>query len=422
MKKAKNFYLFAGIICYKFFCDYVYDNVISELFSYQNFENNPNNKSIFISWLMVLLLSPLIIKINFQEKLSSSIVKVLVLCSFIPTCTMIGFHSSYEMEYIILIFIYWCVLLTSNIYMPKIIFGKSNYLQNTNFYEILVTVLCITIIFISFKYTGFRLQFDLINVYDVRAEARTYSMPTFLGYLATFSDNILPIALVYFLYRKKKIIALIIGFVIFLNYGITATKQIIFLLFLSILGYFFIRNLKFTNKFIWIFITLLFAGILEFMIFETWFISLLSTYRVFFIPAKLHYVYYNYFSTHEFDYFRQSFFKYFTESPYKDNIGFLMGYEDIGDFTARANNGLFTDAYYNFGIIGVLIFPLILVFILKILDGAVIGLNERFLFIIIISVSFILIGLPFSTALFSAGLIPLIIFLNSLKRESTNYG
>ena len=65
MKKAKYFYLFAGIICYKFLCDYVYDNVISVLFSYQNFENNPNNKSVFISWLIVLLLSPLIIKINF---------------------------------------------------------------------------------------------------------------------------------------------------------------------------------------------------------------------------------------------------------------------------------------------------------------------------------------------------------------------
>ena len=57
-----------------------------------------------------------------------------------------------------------------------------------------------------------------------------------------------------------------------------------------------------------------------------------------------------------------------------------MGYEDIGDFSARANNGLFTDAYYNFGMIGVVIFSIIVVVILKILDGSVFGLSEKFFY------------------------------------------
>ena len=416
MKISRNFYLIIAIIGYKCLCDFVYGNIISILFAYQNFENNPDKTSSYISWMMVLLLSPLIIKTNFQEKLSSSIVKVLILCSFIPTCTMIGFHSSYDLEYIILMFIYWLLLLTLNIYIPKITFNSASYFRSIYFTEMSVTILCIAVVFISVKYTGLRLHYDLINVYDVRTEARTYSMPTLLGYLQTFSDNILPIAFVYYLYQKKRLVAMMIALVIFINFGITATKQIIFLLFLAILGYYFIKNLKFTNKFIYIFIALLTAGCVEFFVFNTWYISLLSTYRVMFIPAKLHYVYYNYFSTHELDYFRQSFLKYLFESPYKENIGFLMGYEDIGDITARANNGLFTDAYFNFGFAGVLMFPLIVVIVLKILEGAVSGLNERFLFIIVITVSFILIGLPFSTALFSGGIIALMIILSSLKR------
>ena len=97
-----------------------------------------------------------------------------------------------------------------------------------------------------------------------------------------------------------------------------------------------------------------------------------------------------------------------------------MGFEDIGDFTARANNGLFTDAYFNFGVIGVIIFPVIVVFILKILDGAVIGLPEKFLFIIIASTSFVLLGLPFSTALFSGGILSLIILLLSIPKNVFN--
>lgn len=419
MLKYKYLYLFLGIIFYKFLCDYSYANIISILFDYQSFENNPNFESMLISWLMVLLLSPLIIKTNFDEKLSSAIIKVLIFISLIPTCTLIGFNSSFETEYIVLMFIYWVVLLTSNLYMPKIIFGNSNYLGKLKFDKIIIVILILTVIVISWNYAGFRFQFDIYNVYDVRVESRGYKIPLIWGYLLTFADNILPIAFVYFLYRKKRIIAFCIAFIIFLNFGITASKQIIFLLFMSFLGFYFIRNLKFTNKFIWLFIGLISVSILEFIYFETFIISIFSTYRVLFIPAKLHYVYYDFFSNNEFDYFRQSFFKFFLESPYKENIGFLMGYHDAGIWTARANNGLFSDAYYNFGIIGVFIFPIIVVVILKILDSSVSGLNQRFLFIIIISVSFVFNNLPFSTALISAGIIPLIFYLNSLKK--TNY-
>ena len=410
--------MFLGIIFYKFLCDYSYDNIVSRNWGYQNFDNNPNFESMFISWLMVLFLSPLIIKTNFEEKLSSGIIKVLILVSLIPTCTIIGFHSSYETKFIVLVFLYWVVLLTSNLYMPKIIFSNSNYLEKLNFDKIFIVILCLAIIFAAWRYTGFRFQFDIYNVYDIRVEARGYSIPLIWGYLLTFSDNILPIAFVYSLYKKQRIITFCIGFVIFLSFGIAGSKQVIFLLFLSLLGFYFIKNLKFTNKFIWLFIGLLSLGILEFIYFETFIISIFSTYRVLFIPAKLHYTYYDFFSNNELDYFRQSFFIFFTESPYKENIGFLMAYEDVQFWGGRANNGLFSDAYYNFGDIGVFIFPIIVVVILKILDGSVSGLNERFLFIIIISVSFILNSLPFSTALITAGIIPLIVFLSSLKRKS----
>lgn len=370
-----------------------------------------------ISWGFFLIFSPLIIKTNFKENLSSSIVKVLIFISFFPTCTMIAYHSSYELEYIILIFAYWAILLISNLYIPRIILGKGRLSKTNNVVEIFALVLSFTVLFISWKFTGFRLQLDLLEVYEIRAEARGYQTSLLIGYLATFADNLLPIILVYFLHKRKNKLAILISLVIFINFGIAGTKQVMLLLILALTGFYIFKSLKISNYFIWGFIGLLLIGFAEFIIFKTWFVTTLSTYRVFFIPAKLHYVFYDYFSTHELDYFRQSFFKYFLESPYKDNIGFLMGYEDIGDFSARANNGLFTDAYYNFGIIGVVIFPIIVVVILKILDGSVFGLSEKFLFIITISTSFVLLGLPFSQVLFSAGIIPLVLLLYTIPRD-----
>lgn len=403
---------------YKIACDYAYGNIISVLFEYQNFRNIPTNFTENFSWFMIISLSPLIINTFNKESLSSSIITILILVSLIPTTTLIAFDSTYKIEYLILMYLYWLLLLTANIYLPNIVINKGEIKGFRNAYKYITIILCATVIFLSWKFTGFRFHFGLYDVYDLRAEAREYEVPLIIGYLSTFSDNLLPILLVYFLYKKKYTVALLIVVVILLNFGLTATKQILFLLFLALLGFFLVKSFKFIRLYIWAFLLLIYVCICEFIIFGTYFISIFSIYRIFFIPAKLHYVYFDFFSTRELDYFRQSALKYFLNSPYKENIGFLLGDYDIGDITARANNGLFSDAYMNFGVIGILIFPIIVVIILKTLDGASKGLNERILFIVTSSISFVFLGLPFTTALFSAGIIVLILFFYTLPREN----
>lgn len=415
--KYKDIYTFIGIILYKIACDYLYSNIISMVFEYQNFRNNPTNFTEYYSWFMVLSLSPLMIKTFNNESLSSSITTIIILVSLIPTATLIAFDATYKIEYLILMYVYWLLFLTANLYLPKIFINKGEIAGFKNAYKYITAILCATVIFVSWKFTGFRFHFGLNDVYDLRSEARGYEVPLIIGYLSTFSDNLLPVLLVYFLHKKKYTIAFFIIGVILLNFGITATKQILFLLFLALLGFFVVKSFKIIRLYIWAFLFLIYTCITEFIVFGTYFISIFSTYRIFFIPAKLHYVYYDFFSTRELDYFRQSALKYFLNSPYKENIGFLLGDYDIGDITARANNGLFSDAYMNFGILGVLIFPVIIVLILKALDGATKGLSQRILFIVTSSTSFVFLGLPFTTALLSAGIVVLIILFYTLPRE-----
>jgi len=416
--KRKNIYMLIAIITYKFSCDYAYNSIISIIFAYQNFRNNPTFLSEVYSWFMVLSLSPLIIKSFNKESLSSSIISILILVSFIPTTTLIAHDGTYKFEYLILMHLYWFFFLAANIYFPKIILKNYDSRWLKNVYKYLTVILCATVVFVSWKYTGLRFHFGLFDVYELRTEARGYEVSFVLGYFSTFSDNLLPVLLVYFLFRKKYTVAVIVVGVILLNFGISATKQILFLLFLSIFGYLFVRSLKVIRLYIFAFLFLIYACIFEFLLFGTIFISNFSIYRIFFIPAKLHYVYYDFFSVRELDYFRQSALKYFIESPYKQNLGFILGDYDIGDITARANNGLFSDSYMNLGFVGVFIFPFIVVLILKILDGASKGLSERILFIVTSSISFVLLGLPFTTALFSAGIIVLIFILYTLPRRN----
>ena len=418
MIRKKSIWLFFGLILFKLLTDFTYREIISVLFGYQNFNLSPSTEYQILSWIVLLLFSPLIINIISKKGLSNSILTVLICVSFIPTLTMIGYNSSYPLTYILQILTYWIILLIATVALPPIRFKIHPLFQKFKIADIIILILCLNVFYLSWRYTGFRFHFGLMNVYEIRTEARSYQFPKIFGYLLTFADNILPIGLVYYMNKKKWLIAVVLIVMIYLNFSITATKQIFFLLLLAIIGYFFIRELKISKHILLGFLLLMSAGALEYFFFSTYLISTLSTYRVFFIPAKLHYVYYNYFSVNELDYFRQSFLKGFLDSPYKENIGFLMGYVDIGDFTARANNGLFSDAYFNLGTLGIIIFPFVITIILKLLDGAIHGLMSNMFFIIIVSYSFVLLGLPFSTILLSGGFIPLIIYLYSIPRKN----
>jgi len=398
--------------------DYAYGNIVSLIFGYQNFKNEPTIFSYVISWLFLITLSPLIVK-NFQNKnLSSYIMSILIITSLLPTTALIAFTSSYSVIYVTLMYVYWLLILLFNYKVPTIVFSKDFQIKSKIPYIFLTILFCGAVLYTSGKYAGFRFHFGLLDVYDLRTEAREYQVSTILGYIITAADNILPVLLVFFLLRKSWIVSLIISVIILLNFGISAVKQVLFLLTFAWFGYFFVKTEKFFNLFLSGVIALVLTSIAEFQIFGTYLLTNFMTYRIFFIPAKLHYVYYNFFSVNELDYFRQSILKYFLESPYKDGIQFMMGDEDIGDFTARANNGLFTDAYLNFGAIGVFIFPLIVVCILKTLEGASKGLDPKILFIVTTAVSFVLLGVPFSTALLTSGIIILTLFLYTLPRSA----
>jgi hypothetical protein len=417
LKNKTLFLTLVGLILYRFSIDYSYTNIIAELFDYQGYVVVPSVNSVLISWLFLMALTPMIIKIFFKPNLSSNILSVLILISLIPTTTMIAFNSHYSNTYIILIFVYWFTLLYLNIKIGPIIISKNRF-ELPNFYKYLTVLLSVIVVFLSWKFTGLRFHFGLLDVYDLRLDARDYNISSLgIGYLSTMADNLLPSLLVLFLYKKRWIVSLSLILVILLNFGITATKQILFLLILAVTSYFFIKDLKFSKYFLWFFLSLVIVSILEFHFFDSWAISLFSTYRVMIIPAKLHYSYFSFFSNGNFDYFRQSFFKWIWPSSYKENIGFLLGEFDTGDIGGRANNGLFSDAYMNVGPIGSLIFPLIILIIIKFLEGATLGLNERILSILVISISFVLLGLPFSTALMSAGILLSILFYSSLPRR-----
>jgi len=414
-------FCFVGLILYRVILDICYVNVISPTWSYQGFLNNPSGLYNIISWLFLISLSPLIVKTFTKGNISSNILSVLVLVSLVPTTSLIAYNNTYELKFIFLSYIYWALLLLLNQLIPSLVWNIKKNKNSSILFNTIIIILCFTIIFISWKYTGFRLHFGLFDVYELRVEAREYDMPVIIGYLNSAANTILPIIFVYFLIKKKKTLAIIIACIIILNFGIAGGKSVILLLFIGIIGYIFVKSLNKSRFFVWGMLFLIALSYIEFKVFNTYLLSFFTTYRLLFLPSFANYIYYDFFSTREFDYFRQSILKWFNiESPYKDNIAFLIGYHQTGEWEGRANNGLFSDAYLNFGSIGMIIFPFILVSIFKLIEGSTKGFDERLLFIVTICTSVNLLSLTFSTALLTGGLLLMIIFFYSFPRFNKN--
>lgn len=406
-----------GLILYRILVDNAYEYIIAVLFDYQNYLINKSSESLFLSWLFYLSLFPVILKTSKSNNFSSQVVFILVLISLVPTSTFIAYHRNYTIEYILLMYLYWSVLLHVNTFIPRIKLLNINIIGSNKVVIAITILLALSILYISYIHTGFRFHINLMTVYDLREESREFEINFFLGYLSTFADNILPIILVYFLIAKKRVLSIFVIVVILINFGIGGIKQVLFLLLFALISYFIVNKIYPTRNYLWFFTFLVCAAIVEYGIFSTWFISLFSLYRIFFIPVKLHYVFYNFFAVNEKDYFRQSALKWLLESPYKENIGFLMGEQDSGSITSRANNGLFSDAFYNFGLLGIILFPIVLIVILKIIEYAAKNLSYKINFILVITITFILINLPFTTALVTAGIIPLIFILYFMPRK-----
>jgi hypothetical protein len=416
--KRSSISIFFVILFYKYLVDISY-LVTENRFSYAGlFFLDRSFLSSLTSWVLLIVSIPFITKAFNKNSLASKIVVTLYFISFVPTISLIGFRSDYDPYYVTLICLYWFVFLTSWNVLPKINLISTSFKSDLFFY-LIILVCSLVVIYVSGRYTGFHIQTDIYNVYELRAEARGFSLSPPISYLILFADNILPFGVVYLIHQKKYSFAAILAFIVILNFSITGSKQIFALLILGVMGYWFYR---FVSKPIMLPIMFSFAlclCLIEPLITDTYFLNTFFPYRVLFIPAETHYAYFSFFSvsTNQFDFFQQGPLRAFYDSDYTTGLAFLIGDFSIGDIEARANNGLFSDAYQNLGPLGILIMPILTILYLKTLDGATENTDQRLYFVLLLYISFVLLGIPLTTALLSSGLFALMLVLYFLPKN-----
>lgn len=416
LARASTLPITLSIVAYRLVVDFGYRILVAEPFSYQGFQNAPTIGTIVVSWAFLLTLLPLLVRVVRSEALSSQFTGMLAMISLIPTTALIAHDPRYPALYVLLIFVYWLLFLLAAVFVPSIHLLRRP-LRSEVPHMVASVVLAGTVLYISWRYTGFRLHFGIWDIYDLRTEAREFDMPAVLGYFLNFADNVLPVLLAYYLRRRWYLVGALVSVVILFNYGISATKQVLFLLMFAVASVLVADPPRFNRRITAVLAAVTLVGVLEAWTTGTLFVGTLSVYRVFAIPAHLHWLYFEFFQEGPLLLLTQSTLKYFFQSPYEENVQFLVSYFWSGIITGRANNGLFSDGYMNFGAVSVLFYPIACVVVLKILEGAAKGLSASVQFILVVSLSFVFLGLPLPTAVLSAGVGALILLLHTLPRR-----
>lgn len=395
----------------------VYINVVAPAFSYMGFQLDFQIDKIIIGYLIfiVILLSSLFIKDRFMYTIWNFVFILsfsgeIIYYQFSPKGNLIQITSLIMVLFFLMIFSWGKLKL------------KSKYkIVNIDKFLIIISAILILPFLLYLPYINIS-NLWLVNVYSTRAIFRSLTVPL-VGYInAPLARIILPVLIVRGIEKKDKFqITYGITLILYL-YLCGAVKSIFFGLIAVVLFYFGTYEDK-IERFINAIIVFSYAGLALYMLTENVYLIDVFIRRVIFTPAYLNSVYNDFFADN---------FTYLTHSPFgflfegMENIpnlngalSFFVGERVLGEVGLNANVGVFTEGYISFGLIGLVIFAIIIALIFNYFKF--INLEPKyfgifFVYIYYFNTSFL------STLLMTHGLLFLIIIAPFiLKKEENEY-
>lgn len=417
------------IIClYRAFLDWCYFGVITKKYAYTGFVDNRNYSTLVLSWLILTLSFFFVWKIfnSRSGRNSELIVSALYLFSFVPFTTLV-YAGLMSKEYILANCMYWFVLICSERIAMKLPLKRLPVIKlgslriDDTFVIVFGLLSMLLVLYISARYTHFRLNLSLSRVYDLRIEARTYKIPRIVRYLFAWTRAINPILLGYCLIKRKPWLAALYLFTQMLSFGIDGLKSTFFMPFLIIIIILFYRSASVHRIKLHLalgLVALTAISVLEYILLNSYWISGTILRRVLFVPANLGSCYFDFFQTHTPDFFRSSFLRWFgISSPYTENIpaiGYLIGSIYFGSINMNCNNGLISDAITNMGMLGLILMPIMVVYVIHLFERSTILIDKRLSAVIAVYIAYLLTNSFLATALLTHGVLLMIILFSMM--------
>jgi hypothetical protein len=289
------------------------------------------------------------------------------------------------------------------------------------FFLVILGILLTTVWLIFLALTGtVDLNFNINEVYKFREKSDDIIDANLMGYVNSWAYKVFgPSLLILVLYKKQYFWVIAILLLYFFWFSVINHKIILFIPALIIfIFYFFLKN-KNLSVFPLLLIILISICFLAYYIFDFIWMTNLFFRRAFFVPSFLTFTYYEFFSTHEFIYWSHSFLSRLIDYPFYLNPPKLIS-DYLGD-DSHANNSFLSTGYMNAGILGIIVYSIIVGFLFRIIDSLSFSIPR------VISVSIVIV--PIISLITSADLpaaimthgIAIAILILILLRSKINY-
>lgn len=362
-----------ALLIYKLFLDIIY---VKYVVMFSSYEVEISVVNISSGWILTGMMGLILPQLYKKEIASNIFIVCLVIVYFVPITTFCGLGGG-SSEFLFWAIFYEAAILYIQFKVPVYqITRKESEKGSQIFFYTLITISVIIVVYIVWKYTGGRLATDLFDVYRIREEAEQYNFPQWLSYIFSIIKKLIPIFILYCLYKKKWIIALFLSGVEFMAYSVDAVKSVLFFLVILLIGYIFYRK-KMISLILPAFLLLEIGVFLERKCFNSIYLVDLFFRRTLLVPTSLSEQYFHFFQNNPLDIARTTVLgKLGFQSPYSQAIPYVIG-NNYSDQIVSANNGLLADVWSTLGVIGIFLFPLILVICLRLLDLATYNLSPR---------------------------------------------
>lgn len=360
-KKFKTLWL---LIIYKFVLEVSYVIFVYPLFSYMGFTYDSSIIKFIESYIFLALI---IFLMPVDETRPSTIaLNIMLLLNVIPIMSIYSLMNKSRLYCYTIVFSF-TIMLIINKFMPLLKISKMKSC-NIIVYIIIGGISCFVYAgLIYFNGIPSLRMFDFSNVYEYR-RGFTYGI-SILAYLVPWQANIINILLIAnFLHKKNyKFLVGVIILHAFL-FLLTGSRTMLFQPIVAICMSIFIKKKKLVRLSIQSLILIIILVITFYYATGNVMLASLSIRRTLYVPANISFIYHDYFSNNEYAYLSHSIFESFFDKPVYE----IPAAQLLGDLYGRGswmNTGVFGDAYMNFGLLGVLIFSILLIMILKTIDS-----------------------------------------------------
>ena len=232
-------------------------------------------------------------------------------------------------------------------------------------------VICTTFVLflvVWYKIKGVTYNLDFSKVYEFRRDNKDLASVGLLAYTNNWTYKIFNIFLFSFsLYRRRYFLALLVFILQVYFYAAAAHKVLLFLPIMVLAIWFYFKK---TNNLIvvpFIFSMAILISIVTFYVFNDTLTSFLFSRRVFFVPAHLTFVYFEYFSQNAHVFWSNSILSQFITYPYDVSMTHVIG-RYLGNEDSGANNGFIASGFAHAGLLGVFFYSFIVGLILRLIN------------------------------------------------------